>query len=267
MSNLVQITKDQNNREMVMVRVDKTLKELMEEKPSSRWNASYWHPKYEQLISELSNKFEAKFLSEFKELLTSGFRGTLKFTSSGIPALKVRNVLDTGLDLINIDFLPQDSSANTENKVAKSGDIIINRSGTGSIGRMSVFLGNKITLITGDVYLLRVKNISPFYVNIYLKTKYGKEQIHRFEAGVSGQTKIDLEEVLNILIPVLPEAIQNNIEKQYIGISSYHESVLNPKTKQNSGKYKNNFETAESMLEDLISKTESVIRGEREDIV
>ena len=42
---LIQITKDQNGREAVMVRVDKTLKEMMEEKPSSRWNADYWHPK------------------------------------------------------------------------------------------------------------------------------------------------------------------------------------------------------------------------------
>ena len=32
-SKLVQITKDQNGREAIMVRVDKTLKELMEEKP------------------------------------------------------------------------------------------------------------------------------------------------------------------------------------------------------------------------------------------
>src|SRR4030067_774244 len=35
--------------DFVMVRVDKTLKEMMEEKPSSRWDVEYWHPRWESL--------------------------------------------------------------------------------------------------------------------------------------------------------------------------------------------------------------------------
>ena len=81
----------------------------------------------------------------------------MQFVNKGIPALKVRNVLDTGLDLFDIDYLTENSPANTESKSVQFGDIIINRSGTGSIGRMAILTKKFKVIITGDVYLFRVK--------------------------------------------------------------------------------------------------------------
>jgi len=265
-SNKIQITSDQNKNETVMVRVDKTLKQLMEEKPASRWNADYWHPKYDDLLAKISNN-SLKMISDYKEVLTSGYRGTLVFTETGIPALKVRNVLDTGIDLVNIDYLPDNSPANTPSKKVKHGDLIINRSGTGSIGRMSIFLSSETnTIITGDVYLLRLKNINPFYVNIYLKTYFGKTQIHRFESGVSGQTKIDLEEILYIFIPVLSDKVQSSIEQLHRDLSADHETAMKAKKNGDEKTYKENIKLAEHKLKDLIKNVEEVIEGKREDV-
>ena len=39
------------------------------------------------------------------------------------------------------------------------------------------------------------------------------------------------------------------------------------KEKSDEGAYKNNIETAEKMLKDLIARTEAVIRGERKDVI
>src|SRR3989344_710925 len=55
-SKVIQITKDQNGREAVMVRVDKTAKEWMETKPYSRWDSEYWHPKFDEAYDAL-NRF------------------------------------------------------------------------------------------------------------------------------------------------------------------------------------------------------------------
>ena len=64
--NLVQTTTDEKGREIVMVRVDKTLKELMDEKPESRWDPKYWHPRYEKLIDEFKKRNNIiKNLSDF----------------------------------------------------------------------------------------------------------------------------------------------------------------------------------------------------------
>ena len=42
---------------------------------------------------------------------------------------------------------------------------------------------------------------------------------------------------------------------------------MEAKSKGNEADYKENIEIAELMLKDLITKTEAVIRGEREDVV
>lgn len=266
MSNLVQITKDQKGKEIVMVRVDKTLKEMMEEKPSSRWSANYWHPKYDELIN-IIRRHKTFFLDEYRSELKSGFRsGGVKFSTEGIPYLQVRNILDTGVDLINADLIPSNSPARQTNKKIVFGDILLNRSGEGSVGRLTVFLSREEAYVGGHVYRFSVKNISSIYLTVFLKTVFGKEQIHRFESGVSGKTEIDLEEILHIEIPFLQDEIEY-IESEYKKMSIYHEKAMEAKKNGEEDEYKNNLETAERMLKDLVSKTESVIRGEREDVV
>ena len=49
------IIQDTNGNEVAMIRVDKNLKEMMAELPSSRWSSDFWHPKYEVLLRELGN--------------------------------------------------------------------------------------------------------------------------------------------------------------------------------------------------------------------
>lgn len=43
------IIKDTEGNEVVMLRADKTLKEMMEREPQSRWDVKYWHPNYDYL--------------------------------------------------------------------------------------------------------------------------------------------------------------------------------------------------------------------------
>lgn len=265
-SQSVQITKDQTGKEIVMVRADKTLKEMMEEKPSSRWSANYWHPKYDELIN-IIRRHKTFFLDEYRSELKSGYRsGGVKFSTEGIPYLQVRNILDTGVDLINADLIPSDSPARQTNKKIVFGDLLLNRSGEGSVGRLTVFLSQQEAYVGGHVYRFSVKNMSAIYLTVFLKTIFGKGQIHRFESGVSGKTEIDLEEILHIEIPFLQDEVED-IESEYKKMSNYHEKAMEAKKKGNEVGYKNNLDTAEKLLKELISKTEAVIRGERENIL
>jgi hypothetical protein len=52
--------------DFIMVRIDKTLKEMMEEKPFCRWDVPYYLPQWDNLIRELkSGAIPTKFLYEF----------------------------------------------------------------------------------------------------------------------------------------------------------------------------------------------------------
>lgn len=266
-SKLVQVIKDDSGKEVAMVRADLTVEDLMEEKPTSRWSPEYWHPHYDDIIAEI-RKQKTVLLDNHRDEIKSGYRsGNVRFTDSGVPYLQVRNILETGVDLQNADLIPKNSPARQENKKVVSGDVLLNRSGEGSVGRLTVFLSNQEAYVGGHVYRFSVKNISPVYITVFLKTFYGREQIRRFESGVSGQTAIDLEDILHLEIPILTNNMVEHIESEYKKMSVYHYKAMEAKKKNDEAGYKKNIETAEKMLKDLIAKTEAVIRGERKDVI
>lgn len=275
MSNLVQITKDQNGREVVMVRVDKTIKEMMEEKPSSRWDVSYWHPKYDEFLAILLKYYKTTklddFMSEGTDGITYGQVGERVYDPNGeIQYLQVSNIRITGIDT-NIKFakIKKDSHNDPNRSRLNNKDLLLLNGGVGSLGRSCVFLGpDQKFNISQDIDRIRLKNgISTFYISIFLNSVYGQTQIERFTKGVSGQTKIGFDHVRSIKIPLLSNEIQDHIEAEYKKMSVYHDKAMEAKKKGDDGKHNENLEIAEKMLKDLIAKTEGVIRGERKDVV
>lgn len=249
----------EDNNLSVTVRVDKKVKDLMIEQPASRWDVGYWLPKYDEIIKQIK-KFDNVYLDEHRDEIKSGYRsGKVIFEQEGYPYLQVRNILNTGVDLINADLIPENSPARKENMKVSYGDILLNRSGEGSVGRLTVFLEKKEEVyVGGHVFRFSIKNISPIYVNLFLKTKYGKEQIHRFESGVSGKTEIDLKEVLHILIPVIPEIV-DTLESEYKSVHSLHNQAMKYKKEGKADKSKSILLEAEKKLEEIVHIFESRI--------
>lgn len=274
MSNLVQTTKDQNNREVVMVRVDKTLKELMEEKPGSRWSAEYWHPKYDEHVVEMGKKYQIDKLGNFLIRCNQGdglrTKKGDKYVTVGIPMISVVDINFTGINYSDLKQIVESHYQRIASAQPNYGDILIVRSGAGSIGKSAIFIGqpkSKKIGITGHINTLGFKNINSFFVEVFLKTSFGQSQIERYENGVSGQTEFTQDSIAEIKIPLISDSVQKNIESEYKKMSNYHEKAMEAKKKGKEVEYKNNLETAEGMLKNLISKTEEVIRSEREDVI
>lgn len=274
-SKAIQITKDQNGHELVMVRVDKTLKEMMEEKPSSRWAPAYWHPIYEENYQQLlSIKYQlgelGKFIPDGPSGITYGQVGSRKISKSGaVQYLQVVNVIPTGIDISIRDEKVEEGGINDPDRSRlKKGDLLLVNQGVGSLGKTTVFLleGGKFN-ISQHIDVIRPVGISAFYVSIYLQTRFGILQIDRFNSGVSGQINITFDQIKSIKIPLLPEAIQNQIDSEYKKMSVYHNNAMEAKKAGNNERYKENSEIAEKMLRDLISKAEAVIRGDRTDVI
>jgi len=268
-SKFVQITKDQTGKEIVMVRVDKTLKEMMGEKPSGRLDVEYWHPKND---TKIPTKFEVRPLGEFIDYITYGVILVGKdrdFSESGITYISATTVSTTGINhTLNPLFVLLDDKRNTTDKKPIYGDLIFNRSGVGTLGRQCVFLYNSQNYtISDDTDVIRFLKISSFYVSIYLKSAYGLLQIQRRQRGVSGLIKLNFDDIKAISIPIISQEVQSHIEFEYKKMSSFHDKAIEARQKGNEAEYKKNLETAEKILHGLIRKTEEVIRGEREDIV
>lgn len=258
-----------NEEAGLMIRVDKTLRELMEEKPSNRWDVNYWHIKYDVIIIQLkTSKYPLKQLGEFIIQLTTNNHTRKKFVKQGTTYYQTEAIRNTGL-LHNLAKKVVENSENDPMRTRlKIGDIMIIRSGTGSVGRVFTVckdLGKANTI--ESVYLTRVKKINSAYIAIFLLTKYGQAELLRTSNGVSGIININAEELKHLLIPVLNTDIQKKINYEYTKMNTYHDKAIEAKIKNDEKGNKENLEIAEKMLLDLIHKTEQVIRGERNDVI
>jgi len=273
--NQVQITRDQNGRELVMVRVDKTLKDFMSQKPSSRWDVTYYLPKYDSLFKQLNSadfklvKIDDLLLSK-TDGITYGQVGTREYDKNGeIQYLQVSNIRNTGLDYyVKYSKIKAGSHNDPQRSRIKPSDVLLINGGVGSLGRACVALNKNECNISQDIDRLRLKNNDQcFYIAVFLNSFFGKTQIERFTKGVSGQIKIGFDHVRSILIPILKDEQLKNIEIEYKKMSVFHDKAMEAKKIGNEVESRENIEKAEKMLKDLILKTEDVIRGERKDII
>lgn len=270
--NLVQTTTDEKGREIVMVRVDKTLKEMMEEKPASRWNAEYWHQKYVRNLETLKeSKFKIGNIGQFENKLTYGAIITGKKDYSGKDVFLVNqgDIDYTGLNLVSSKIVKKDSPWVIERAKLKDRSILFARSGVAGVGknRITIAINPPSAVVDSFVDILDLnKEINPFYVLVFWKSVFGWLQVERFINGV-GTLNISFDEVRAMQIPIILESIQNHIESEYKKMSKYHDKAMEAKKNNKEAEYKKNIEIAQKMLKDLIAKTESVIRGERKDVI
>lgn len=261
--------------DFVMVRVDKTLKEMMEEIPYGRFDPEYYLPEYDDLFLEMRlGKFDVNILRSFilsgTEGITYGQVGERHYSKKGkVQYLQVSNITSTGIDVFAKFALVDSGSHNDPPRSRlKENDILLLNGGVGSIGRSCVLLKkDKEYNISQDIDRIRVQGVNPIYVSVFMNSFFGQKQIERFQKGVSGQTKIGFDHVKSLRIPILPDIIQSHIKSEYKKMASHHDKAMEAKAKSNESLYQKNIETAEEMLKDLIAKTEAVIRGEREDVV
>lgn len=266
-TNLVQITNDQTGEEIAMVRADKVLKEMMEEKPASRWDSAYWHPKYDEV---LKGEPLGNFIQNGPEGITYGAIITGKknnYVPDGVPVIRAEQIKFTGIDLLRSEKTKEDSPWDPKRSRVYFGDLVFVRSGVGSLGKSALYLGKKYINVGCFVDRIKLKDLSSLYVDVYLKTNQGKLQIERLNAGVAGTTNISFDQIKSIKIPILPNKLQKNIDSEYKKISAFHDKAMEAKNNNDEAEYKKNIKTAEKMLKDLIKKTEEVIEGKRKDVI
>ena len=266
---LVKVINGPDGKEVAMVRVDKTLKEMMEESPSSRWSPAYWHPKYERLFYDLVTEKLGKFIvdiqgggggSHFSDFLGDQWDPKGKFAKY----LHVGSIMETGIDWPAAKYINKQTYERLETKQLHINDILLSNKGT--VGKSVVIVNDYGRIVVGDTRVIRVNNISPYFVCVYFKSNFGQLLNERYKSGVASEgTTVD--QLNNFEIPLIDETIQKNIESEYKRMSEYHDRAMEAKAKGDEVSYKKNIEIAENMLKDLISRTEAVIRGEREDVV
>ena len=112
-----------------------------------------------------------------------------------------------------------------------------------------------------------IKSQEAIQLSQQLAQSFGQQQIERFESGTSQQTDFRQESFSSIKIPIILESVQSHIEIEYKKMVVFHNKAMEALAKGDEAGYKKNIETAETMLKELIARTEAIIRGERKDVI
>ncbi len=270
MQNLNTLTTVYSN-DFVMVRVDKTMYDIMFCKPQSRWDPSYWNYEYDEVMSSINKIYPLEYFND--KYITDIGQGDVprknkgeEFVKKGVRLMEVEHIKNTGIYLLDTRFIMHKQYERLKRVELVNDCILIVRSGA-TIGKITIVTKiNEKVVINGHINRIICKNINPYYLTTFMKTIFGQMQLDRFCRGVA-QPELNFDEIKSILIVILPDTIQSNIETEYKKMAAYHDKAMEAKAVGNEEEFKENIEIAELMLKDLIAKTEAVIRGEREDVV
>lgn len=190
-----------------------------------------------------------------------------------------KGFLSTGYDTTKIFYCDDSAFERLRHTSLRKGDILIGCSGVGSAGEVCYMQADPSSKsCTGDLFVVRPK-ISSSFVFVFLKTRYGVEQIERRKHGV-GSTKLRIKDINDILVPTFEDELYEQIEHQHLSISDIHTQAMTAKTNMLQSErqgneraaqryrreYEENLRKAESMLANLIKQVEEIIESKRSKI-
>lgn len=191
-----------------------------------RLDPGYWKPTYEDLLA--SCRVPLVPLGHFITLLTYGPIVTRRAAKAWednscaqqggrkVAIVDQGQVSSCGVDLTDARRVPRNSPWVAERSLLRPGDVVLPRSGEGSLGkyRVAVFIDDEPASVGSFVDLIRLRDLNPFYLAAFVKSRLGRSQLSRIANGV-GVPNISFGEIRQLLIPSLPSAKQVAIEETY----------------------------------------------------
>ena len=171
-----------------------------------RLDAEYYHPFFIKINNKIKN---FKDIIKFKDIILSIKNGDdfREYKKEGINYLRTGDFKNNYLDLLNCVKVDK----NLKSKInLKIGDLLITRKG--NYGKIEVVNNDNInSFISSEIFHISINKIfNPYFIKIYLMSKYGKFFIERYIHGVVNFS-ITQESLKELIIPILSNNFQTQI--------------------------------------------------------
>ena len=132
-----------------------------------------------------------------------------KYINDGLDATMVlgqKCVRNQSLQYEQARFHNSAEKAVNPDKEVRKGDILINATGVGSAGRVAQVMADpsRQCITDGHVITLRAKDINPFYLGYFVKSK--QKTIELMAEGSTGQTEMNRQRLQGEIIVTFPES-------------------------------------------------------------
>lgn len=185
-----------------------SVKSFAEAFGAKRLDPEYYQPKFDELESIISAKENVQPLGEF---LVVNARG------------KQPSYEDDGVLIVNSKHVRTGKVIVTDNRRAtlekgaltiRKGDVLINGTGVGTIGRCAPYFHDEIALPDNHVTILRTSELDPVYLSVYLNSPAGQLQVDKHFKGSSGQIELYPDQIASFYVWKAPDEVQKRIREK-----------------------------------------------------
>jgi hypothetical protein len=210
---------------------------------SRRFDSEHYYPAFDNLKDKLPEHIQLVPLSS---VLTFCQRGKQPiYSAHGLPVLNSKHILENKISLEGNRYAKPTSVTNLQ---IQYGDVLINGTGRGTIGRTAPYLVSEHQAIPDNhVTILRSSTLDPAYLSFYLNSLAGKLQVEKYQRGSSGQLELYPFDIRKFQVWDAPQSIQQEIRQLY---DQATESARQSKQLLDQAKSR-----VEQLIEDAILKT------------
>lgn len=108
-----------------------------------------------------------------------------KYAEKGLKCIKPKNTNDMLVSIDDIDWIDSSTKDQIQKQKLAYGDIVITRSGSGTIGRASIYCYSEEAYTNDHLFVVRPDKADSHYICSFLNSFHGQRLL---EAGVSGST-------------------------------------------------------------------------------
>ena len=194
-----------------------TTKKFSDFAQSGRLDAEYYQPKYDEIEKELARFEQIKIKDFINYPVSSGSTpkaGDSQYyadCNDGIPFLRAVDIVESRIDTSDLIYIKKDvHNGLLKRTQLKKGDVLFSIAGT--VGRCGIFDYDFEANINQAIAILRFEEtkLKHLYVVQFFNSRIGQLIIQKY-ARQGLQTNLNLDELSNLSIPILPEAIQTKI--------------------------------------------------------
>jgi len=176
---------------------------------SRRFDSEHYYPAFENLKANLPKDVRLVPLGPLLNFCQRGKQPI--YSENGLPVLNSKHILENKITLEGNRFATHSPIPSLQ---IQHGDVLINGTGRGTIGRTAPYLIDAHQAIPDNhVTILRSSKLDPAYLSFYLNSQAGKLQVEKYQRGSSGQLELYPLDIRKFQVWDAPEPIQQEIRR------------------------------------------------------
>lgn len=176
---------------------------------AGRLDAEHFQPRFAALAAVMATKGNSERLGD--HLLFNARGKQPEYADEGLSVINSKHVLRNE---VRRDDNNRRATYDDGSVLIESGDVLINGTGVGTIGRTAAYLHEASALPDNHVTILRPSSaLDPVYLAVFLNSMAGQFQVEQRLRGSSGQIELYPTDIAEFQVWVAPKPLQLDIRK------------------------------------------------------